>query len=249
MLIQLVSFKTSLRADYRLRYTANIINASTADLILFAGYTLSYDIDALMLAELIENKKTTAILEVKNDNSSQLNPIHKSLFILQNGILKSMYSYQIFAESAQIDGMPYIADHLITELETRRRLKVANHKAIVFQCGENGILKNIQSQGNSAVFRFQDDTELSNRFDKVISNADIILNPIHSPMGNQGKMSKRREYFSANNRAYFSTANFDDVDSIENKSFQYAVLNGADLEPIDKEISKRKTYIIRTFEI
>jgi hypothetical protein len=249
MLIQLVSFKASLRADCRLRYTANIINSSNADLILFAGYTLSYDTDARMLAELIENKKTTAILEVKNDHSSQLNPISKSLFILQHGILKSMYSYQIFAESSQIDSMPYIADHLITELETRRRLKVANHNAIVIQCGENGILKNIQSQGNRAVFRFQDDMELSNRFDKVISNADIILNPIHSPMGNQGKMSKRREYFSANNRAYFSTANFDNVDSIENKSLQYAVLNGVKLEPTNKDIHKGKTYIIRTFEV
>jgi hypothetical protein len=249
MLIQLVAFKTSLRADSRLRYTANIINFSTADLILFAGHTLSNDIDALMLAELIENKKTTAIFEVKNDNSSQFNPIYNSLFILQNGIIKSMYSYQIFAESSQIDGMPYIADHLITELETRRKLKVANHKAIVIQCGENGILKNIQSKGNSAVFRFQDDTELNNRFEKVIGNTDIILNPIHSPMGNQGKMSKRREYFSANNRAYFSTANFAEVNGIENKSLQYAVLNGADLEATNIVINKRKTYIIRTFEI
>jgi hypothetical protein len=68
-------------------------------------------------------------------------------------------------------------------------------------------------------------------------------------MGNQGKMAKRREYFSANNRVYFSTANFDDADSIMNKSLQYACINGVEQEPINVEVDKRGTYIIRTFAI
>jgi hypothetical protein len=60
-------------------------------------------------------------------------------------------------------------------------------------------------------------------------------------------MLKRREFFSANNRAYFSTANFNNVDGIENKSLQYAFFNGIEIEQAD--IDKRGTYIIRTFTI
>ena len=68
-------------------------------------------------------------------------------------------------------------------------------------------------------------------------------------MGNQGKMKKRREYYSNNNRAYFSTANFSDDESINNKSLQYACINGIEKEPIDVEVGNRNAYIIRTFVI
>jgi hypothetical protein len=68
-------------------------------------------------------------------------------------------------------------------------------------------------------------------------------------MGNQGKMSKRREFFSGNNRAYFSTANFDSEESIYNKSVQYACINGKEQEPVDVDVDKRYSYIVRTFVI
>jgi hypothetical protein len=249
MLIQLVSFKTALRADRRVKLTAEIINSSSADLILFAGHTIASNLDVSKLAELIKNTSTTAVIEVKKDKSCPIGKtsISHSLYLLQNGIIKSMNTYQIFAESSHINGEPYVAEHLIQDLETRRAFTVANHKAIVIQCGENGILKNIQSEGNRAEFRFQDNKELSKRFENVMNNTDIILNPIHSPMRNQGKMLKRREFFSDNNRAYFSTANFDNVDGIENKSLQYAFFNGVEIEQAD--VDKRGTYIIRTFTI
>ena len=99
------------------------------------------------------------------------------------------------------------------------------------------------------VFRFEDDTELSGRFASILDNTQIVLNPIHYPMGNQGKMKKRREYYSNNNRAYFSTANFSDEESINNKSLQYACINGIEQKPIDVEIGPKNAYIIRTFVI
>ena len=68
-------------------------------------------------------------------------------------------------------------------------------------------------------------------------------------MGNQGKMKKRREYYSNNNRAYFSAANFSDDESINNKSLQYACINGIEQEPIDIEIGAKNAFIIRTFVI
>lgn len=249
MVIQLVSFKSSLRADSKLRHTAEIINSSAADLILFPGHSLDYDTEALLLADYIENKKTCALLEVKNDNSSLINPMYNSLYLLKQGILKSMFTSQLFTDTNDINACPGLAEHLILDLETRRKFSVANRKVLVLQCGENGILRNIQSENNRVEFRFPNLPRLLKRFENVIEKADIILNPMHSPMGNQGKISKRREYFSANNRAYFSTANFDDAKSMMNKSLQYACINGIEQEAVSVNVNKRGVYISRTFII
>lgn len=249
MVIQLVSYKSTLRANNRLHHTIDIINNSTADLILFAGHTICKEVDIYELNNAIENKKTSAIIEVEKNRISKVNTLRHSLFLLQNGVVKNMFTSQLFADSHNINAYPELGEHLVLDLETRRKFNVANREVIVLQCGENGILRNIQSEGNKAVFRFQDNTELNARFENVIDNADIILNPIHSPMGNQGKMRKRREYFSSNNRAYFSTANFSDETAIFNKSLQYACINGIEQQPINEETGKRNSYIIRTFVI
>ncbi len=249
MVIQLVSYKSTLRANSRLKHTANIINSSKADLILFSGHTLASDTDVFELNSLIENKTTTAILEVKENAISLLNPVCNSLFMLKCGVVKDMYTHQLFTDSATINAYPELCDHLLLEIETRRSFEAANRNIIVLQCGENGILRNKQSEGNKAVFRFEDNEELSQRFANILDKTHIVLNPIHSPMGNQGKMKKRREYFSDNNRVYFSTANFSDDESINNKSLQYACINGNEQEPIDIKIGQKNAYIIRTFVI
>ena len=249
MIVQLVSYKSTLRADSKLRHTAEIINSSKADLILFAGHTLvsHYDVDELNM--FIDNDKITAVIEVKENAISELNPLSNSLFLLQNGVVKDMYTYQIFRDSETIRAYPELGEHLMLELETRRIFSAANRNVSIIQCGENNILRNIQSEGNRAVFRFEDDTVLNQRFADFLNNTDIILNPIHSPMGNQAKMRKRREFFSNHNRAYFSTANFDGEESIYNKSVQYACINGKEQEPVNIEVDKRNSYIMRTFVI
>ncbi len=249
MVVQLVSYKSTLRADSRLRYTVKIINSSEADLILFAGHTLAYHIDADELNTLIDNDKTTAVIEVKKNTISVLNPICNSLFLLQNGVVKDMFTHQLFTDSANITSYPKLGEYLMFELETRRKFSVNKRKISIIQCGENNILRNIQSEGNRPVFRFEDDMVLNQRFENFLNNTDIILNPIHSPMGNQGKMRKRRELFSDNNRAYFSTANFDSDESIYNKAVQYACINGIEQEPVNVEVDKRGSYIVRTFDI
>ena len=217
MVIQLVSYKTTLRADSRLQHTAEIINSSKADLILFAGHTLAShrDVDNTLL----DNNRTTAVIEVKKDTKSKSLPVYHSLFLLQNGVAKDIYTHQLFTDSKTIKAYPELGEHLMLELETRRN------------------------------FSFEDDAILNKRFADFLDNTDIILNPMHSPMGNQGKMRKRREFFSDNNRAYFSTANYDDEESIYNKSVQYACVNGKEQEPMDVEVGKRDSYIVRTFVI
>lgn len=247
MVIQLVSYKSSLRNDSKLRHTTNIINSSTANLILFPGHTLSSHYDIYELNSHVKNTKTIAVIEVKENAISELNPIHNSLYLLQNGIAKDMFTHQLFKDSASISTSPELGEHLILDLETRRKFSIDNRNIAVIQCGENNILRNIQSEDNKTVFRFENNPKLHQRFSEFLDSTNIILNPIHSPMGNQGKMRKRREYFSNNNRAYFSTANFNDENSINNKSIQYACINGNELEPSNIEIDKRNSYIIRTF--
>lgn len=249
MITQLVSYKSSLCANSKLYHTIDIINSSTADLILFPGYTLSSHYDIYELNSHVKNTRTTAILEVKENTISELNPIRHSLFLLQSGIAKDMYTHQIFKDSTSISAHPELAEHLIFELETRRKFSIGNKNIAVIQCGENNILKNIQSEGNKTVFRFENNPKLHHRFLEFLNKTDIILNPIHSPMGNQPKMHKRREYFSNNNRVYFSTSNFDDENSINNKSIQYAYINGKKLDPSNIEIGKKNSYIIRRFNI
>ena len=70
MVIQLVSYKTTLRADSRLRHTAEIINSSKADLILFAGHTLASHRDVDELNTLLDNNRTKTLIEVKKDTKS-----------------------------------------------------------------------------------------------------------------------------------------------------------------------------------
>ena len=249
MIVQLVSYKSTLRADSRLQHTAEIINSSKADLILFAGHTLASHRDVDELNTLLDNNRTTAVIEVKKDTKSKSLPVYHSLFLLQNGVTKDIYTHQLFTDSKTIKTYPELGEHLMLELETKRNFSTANRNVSVIQCGENNILRNIQSEGNRAVFRFEDDAILNKRFVDFLNNTDIILNPMHSPMGNQPKMRKRREFFSDNNRAYFSTANFEDEESIYNKSVQYACINGKEQEPMNVEVGKRDSYIARTFVI
>ena len=249
MIVQLVSYKSTLRADSRLQHTAEIINSSKADLILFAGHTLASHRDVDELNTLLDNNRTTAVIEVKKDTKSKSLPVYHSLFLLQNGVAKDIYTHQLFTDSKTIKAYPELGEHLMLELETRRNFSTANRNVSVIQCGENNILRNIQSEGNRAVFRFEDDAILNQRFAAFLNNTDIILNPMHSPMGNQPKMRKRREFFSSNNRAYFSTANYVDEEAIYNKSVQYACINGKEQEPMDVEVGKRDSYIVRTFVI
>lgn len=249
MIVQLVSYKSTLRAYSRLQHTAEIINSTKADLILFAGHTLASHRDVDELNTILDNNRTTAVIEVKKDTKSKSLPVYHSLFLLQNGVAKDIYTHQLFTDSMTIKAYPELGEHLMLELETRRNFSTANRNVSVIQCGENNILRNIQSEGNRAVFRFEDDAILNQRFAAFLNNTDIILNPMHSPMGNQGKMRKRREFFSDNNRAYFSTANFEDEESIYNKSVQYACINGKEQEPMDVEVGKRDSYIVRTFVI
>ena len=116
-------------------------------------------------------------------------------------------------------------------------------------------IKNIQKEDNRPVFRLAQSKELKERFDNLLNDTDIILNPIHTPMGNQGKMKKRREYLSDKNRYYFSTSQ-NDTREIKGKKktipmdsavLQYALHNGIALQ--EERYDTTSLYTIRVFDI
>jgi len=67
-------------------------------------------------------------------------------------------------------------------------------------------------------------------------------------MGNQGKMKKRREFLTDNNRSYFSVSNTKpDSLNLELNGLQYAYKNSLPLEMKNEHLTE--TYIIKEFEI
>lgn len=204
MKIQITSFKNGLSDKIRLGLTKSIINSSTADIILFSGHTIGFVNEIEKLQESLENKKTEVIFELQSINSEKIN---NCLYHIKKGVINNLYTNQLFVSSADIEGNYQLADRFIHELETKRILKIEGLNFMIFQCGEINILKNIQSEANKVEFRLKTYTDLLDRFNVLLNKTNVILNPIHTPMGNQGKMQKRREFLSGNNKYYFSTSN------------------------------------------
>ena len=201
------------------------------------------DIEDLKIS--ITNKKTHVILELANINTSNF---YNCLYAFKKGKLVNLFTNQLFSSSDEIENNYQLAKRFINELETRRILSYKKIKILLLQCGEINILRNHQKNNNKVDFRLNEDDALKNKFNNIIENVDIILNPIHTPMGNQGKMHKRREFLSKNNKYYFSTSNSkENSTNLKLKSIQYAYFNGEEIKPIEIEVFENA--IIKTFEI
>ena len=109
-------------------------------------------------------------------------------------------------------------------------------------------MKNHQKEENRAEFRLPNKTELSERFTKFLKGINIILNPIHTPMGNQGKMHQRRIYLSRNKRYYFSTSNTkENSNDLSLESLQYGFFDGFRITATNKKLTSDS--ISRIYEI
>lgn len=256
MKIELVSLNYNLHGQKRYDQVTSIINHSEAELILFCGHTFkeSHDLDSL--PEQINNTKPIVLFEVKSVAESSFVNLRNCLYILEKGNVRSLFTNQFFATSQEIENNETLCERFINELETRRQITIMDKNCLIFQCGEINIVKNIQKEGNRPVFRLSQRKDLMERFEKVLNNTNIILNPIHTPMGNQGKMEKRREFFSDNNRFYFSTSqNGTRVVKGEKKAIpmdadilQYAFYNKKALKETQCDVNS-KNYTLRIFDI
>lgn len=245
MKIELISYINELTDLRRLYATIEIINQSVADIILFSGHTIGFVNDIQTLRENITNTKTIAFLELKDINSAK---IGNFLYKVSKGSLQQMHTCQLFTASGEIENNEELAELFLNEIVSHRQLKIKGLRFSILQCGELNILKNIQSNNNKVEFRFSSNKLLEKKFKQIFDSTNVFLNPIHSPMGNQGKMAKRRIYLSKWNRYYFSTSNTDDNKAnLQLKSLQYSLFNGIAMPYLQEKLSK--DYIIRLYEI
>ncbi len=249
MKIQIVSYILDLNPAEKLAITTEIINKSKSDLVFFSGNTIDTLDNAISLSECVKNKKSTVLFEVSQLSIGDLNTqIIHCPFLIRNGKLENMHTFQYFTTSDIIEGDEFLAKAFVNELETRRQFEVGGHKCLLLLCGENNILKNIQSEKNKVVIRI-DNKKLVKRFTDVIKGVDLILNLIHMPQpGNQNKLHKRREYFSKNCRMYISTNNCKELSS-KAKSIQYVYYDGNELEMGEPEFDSDGRYMCRYVEL
>ena len=249
MEIQIVSYILDLKPAEKLAITIEIINQSKSDLILFSGNTIDTLDNAIILSKCIKIRKSTVLLEVSVLSIGDLNTkIIHCPFLIRKDKFENMHTFQYFTTSDTIEGDEFLAEAFVNELETRRQFEVGGHKCLLLLCGENNILKNIQSEKNKVVIRI-DNKKLEKRFTDVIKGVDLILNLIHMPQpGNQNKLHKRREYFSRNCRMYISTNNCKELSS-KAKSIQYVYYDGKELEMGEPEFDSGGKYMCRYVEL
>ena len=154
MEVQIVSYILDLDPSERLSITADIIDNSKSDLIFFPGDTLDTIDDALNLVNNIRNKKSTILFEVSQLPLGDLNETIHCPFLIQKGKLINLHTFQFFTTSDIIENNDFLAEAFINELETRRQFEVGDYKCLVLLCGENNILRNVQSDNNRIIFVF-----------------------------------------------------------------------------------------------
>ena len=248
MYIDQISYRKNLSSKSKRDFTLSLINNSDADLLLFPGHTVTDSADLAYISEHLENDKTTVFLELKNIGARK---ITNWSFKIEKGDLINCSTHQLFSSSKEIANNLFCAENLLNEIKLKRIHKVKNKKICLLICGELNILTNIQSQNNRVEIRFDSD-DIKKKYADTFSDIDVFINPIHTPMGNQGKMSKRREFLSDNGRAYFSTANLskpagEAADAfIKSKAVQYAYYDGHDIEHLFCE--SNKDYMIKNMK-
>ncbi len=245
MKIQTISYRADITNSDKLKSTIELINNSKSDLLLFSGHTIGSIKDIEKLRSKIENKKTEAYLELEDIGSEKIN---NCLYKLSKGNLISLNTNQLFSTSHEIEDNVELAQRLIYEFKSHRIQNIKRKRILIIQCGEFNILKNFQNKNNEVAFRLYKNKGLNSEFKKIINNIDIIWNPMHSPMGNQGKMHKRREFLSRRNNYYFSASNTNSFnDRLDSKGLQYAYFNGNKIQESNKTLGLN--HFSRVFEI
>lgn len=246
MKIECVSLRECLKGKKRIDVVSKIISRSQSDVILFCGRTLINEKDICDLQERINNNHTFVVFEVSHIKESNYVKLDNGLFIIEDGQIKNLFSNQLFSTSKEIDGNEMLCERFINELKTRRTFKVGNMSCLIIQCGELNIIKNLQNRDNYPIFRHSQRTDLQVRFSNLLFKTNIILNPIHTPMGNQPKMEKRRKYLSSDKRYYFSTSQDGGV-RINANTLQYAYHDGEIINEQFRDVTD--DYQIRMYEI
>jgi len=241
MIIQLISFLGEMNPNYQVALIIDIIDKSKADLILFPGHALRDAEDRCYVEDSLTNEKVTAIIEMRKDGIMN-SP--NELFIYREGEFEDMYTSQVFTSADHVNGNAVLMNKLLDEMP-RRQFECCGKRFTILQCGESAIV----SGKGEGEFRFKDNSAMNQRFEKLMNDTDVFLNPIHTIQGHQNQMAKRRRVLSSGDRYYLSTAcTENDEQSLDLKSLQYICHNGDELA-IEPEIHEEEGYVSRTLKI
>ena len=253
MVVKLVSFPSwnrlspSLR-QHRIEAVADILNQKDADFVMFSEWLFNNQADLVKACKSVRNKKVTALYELALPEKG-LEGNH--LFLLKNGKLIDLESHQIFRSHKEASEKNI--ESLITELEQRRQFDVDGKHFLVFQCGENNILKSTDKKDKRADFRLQNQ-DLKKRFNKLLANADVILNPVHTMWGRSVDLYCRLFKFSENRRYCFYCTQLEDnqlANALKNptsNTAQRAMHSRRLLSPIFTDTT-HQDYLLQTYEI
>jgi len=233
MRISLVSYYINTPSKIKKQLNADLFNNSKADLIVFPGYTFNDQGELTDFINSIENKQTIGLFDFKSNGNNYEG--YQSL-IVRKGIIKKM-STQMFTTANDVNRNVELVESFLHEFKTKRKLKIKGIYVRLLQCGEVNILRNEQLRNNEVHFRLRDNKSLIRYFNEIVANTNIFINIQHTPMGNQGKLHKRREYLSKGGKWYFSTTNSIKPEPSKYK-LQYCYFDGKEQEPIGQKSEK-----------
>ena len=232
---------------------AKIINTNQdLDLIVFPGWTVLNQNELDKLAESVFNNHSLFVLEACGIYKNGMNR-HKAYFYDGQQVIDNEM-WQYFTTSTEISKYPGTMGSFLEHLKKERKFKVKNMVGRLVICGEQNFVMNHQNEDNRVTFRMPMEKQLSKVFDEIIAGTQLFINPAHTPMGNQGKLKKRREFLSQSNRMYCFTTNNKTKDSdkkllkkqLLKKSLQYCYFNGKPHPGIIAE--HNENFILRKYE-
>lgn len=268
MKIELVSYSSwdpdGLEKRFKASIMRDVLANSSSDIVMFPGSSILSLNDFMHIVNdpTITIKVKLVIFEVSSLKKTKKGKGNKSKDKDSFGL---SYCYDIvhgrfildafrqrYATGSNLDRCPCLFDAMYDEWKNGlRRFCYRGRRFTILMCGETAMLKcdRVDGKIGPAKFRIPDPQALAD-YQEMMNETDVFLNPIHTIQGNQGKIKRRRDVFSSNDKVYFSTASLEDGKvSAKHASLQYAVCNGIDLPPIPGGIKNVGKYISRVFEI
>lgn len=109
---------------------------------------------------------------------------------------------QLFGTSKQVNKDKALIDRLLGELP-KKGARIAELKGVpmgLLMCGENNVLLNKQSENNAVSIRHYPNAD-------IFEGVKCVVNGAHTTMGNWGKLERRFEYLSRDERFMFYLTN------------------------------------------
>ena len=203
-----------------------IRKARGTDLVLFSGWTLRNKEELGEVVRRTAGTTQTVILEV--GFGLRAKDASEGYYVISPGKDGPAALKQEFATSDDVNNDRDRINSYLDKVVKERCFNISGRKMRLIICGENNVLRNIQSQGNAVTCRI-DDEGSRRRLDAILRDTDVFLNPSHTPMGNLGKMQKRWEFLSMDGRAalFVTNENPGRGRNLAKRSLSYAFQDGA----------------------